>query len=478
MAEKVVLVNPNQMKPAVAPIALDYLAHALKEHHFEVDVLDLCFSPNWTQDIDHYFANNSVIAAGITLRNTDDTSFARQGFFLPRFKEIIDYIRRQTSAPIILGGSGFSIMPEAILDYCGLDLGISGDGEGSLPLLVSKIVSNQDYRDIPGLVYRAREGFRTNPPSYIDLKSFNPKRTTVDNQRYFVEGGMGNIETNRGCPKGCIYCVDPLGKGKRLRLRSPDSVVNEMESLLRAGVNYFHFCNSEFNLPPSHAEEICLKIIQRGLESKVNWYAYASPVPFTKEMAILFQRSGCRGIDFGVDSGDDRMLHTLGRDFTSDDLAHTAAICHQQGLVFMYDLLLGGPGEIRQTLQQTIELMKRLSPSRVGAALGVRIFPGTELANMVRKMGPLHANPSLRGTVDNNEQFFAPIFYLSAALGADAPHHLADLVAGDERFFLSSPEAGEQNYNYNDNAFLIEAIRKGYKGAFWDILRRIAEGDV
>lgn len=123
-----------------------------------------------------------------------------------------------------------------------------------------------------------------------------------------------------------------------------------------------------------------------------------------------------------MDSGDDRMLHTLGRDFTSDDLAHTTAICHQQGLVFMYDLLLGGPGETRQTLEQTIELMKRLSPSRVGAALGVRIFPGTELANMVRKMGPLQANPSLRGTVDDNEQFFAPIFYLSAALGADASH--------------------------------------------------------
>ena len=97
---------------------------------------------------------------------------------------------------------------------------------------------------------------------------------------------------------------------------------------------------------------------------------------------------------------------------------------------------------------------------------------------MVREMGPLHNNPSLQGTVDDNEQFFAPIFYLSAALGADAPHYLADLVAGDERFFLSSPEAGEQNYNYNDNTFLIEAIRKGYKGAFWDILRRIAEGEV
>jgi len=479
VAEKVVLVNPSQMKPAVAPIALDYLAHALIEHHFQVDVLDLCFSPDWAQDIDRYFASNSVIAIGVTLRNTDDTSFANQEFFIPKFKEIIDYIRRQTSAPVILGGSGFSVMPEAILDYCGLDLGISGDGERSLPLLVSKLVSNQDYRFTPGLVYRSREGFRCNPPAYIDLdKMPSPRRTAVDNRRYFVEGGMGNIETKRGCNKGCIYCADPLGKGRSIRLRSPDSVVDEMESLLKAGIDYFHFCDSEFNLPPSHAEQVCLEIIHRGLGDKVNWYAYASPVPFTEEMAALFRRSGCRGTNFGADSGHDRMLRILGRDFRVDDLRRTAAICHQQGLVFMYDLLLGGPGETRETLQQTVGVMKELSPLRVGAALGVRIFPGTELSNIVRTMGPLHNNPSLQGSVDGNEQFFAPIFYLSAALGEDAPQYLADLIGEDERFFfMSPPEAGGRNYNYNENTLLVEAIRRGYKGAFWDILRRLAEGN-
>jgi len=478
VSEKVLLVNPSQMKPAVAPIALDYLAHALTEHHFQVEVLDLCFSPHWTEDIDRYFAANSVIAVGVTLRNTDDTSFASQEFFIPRFKEITDYIRRRTSAPVILGGSGFSVMPKAILDYCGLDLGISRDGEGSLPLLLSKLVSGQDYESIPGLVYRSGEGFRCNPPAYIDLNKMpSPRRTAVDNRRYFVEGGMGNIETKRGCHKGCIYCADPLGKGKRIRLRSPESAVDEIESLLEAGIDYLHFCDSEFNLPPSHAEQVCLEIIRRGLGDKVNWYAYASPVPFTEEMAALFQRSGCRGIDFGVDSGEDGMLRLLGRDFRVDDLRHTAAICHQQGLIFMYDLLLGGPGETKETLKQTLELMKELSPSRVGAALGVRIFPGTELSNMVRKTGPFHNNPNLQGNIDGNEQFFAPIFYFSAALGENAPQYLADLIGEDERFFfMSPPEAGNRNYNYNQNILLVEAIRRGYKGAFWDILRRISEG--
>lgn len=477
MTEKVLLVNPNQMKPAVAPIALDYLSASLAKAGFQAEVLDLCFSPDWSQDIDRYFAENSTAAVGISLRNVDDTSLGSRGFFLPVFKGMIDHIRMRTSAPLILGGSAFSIMPQDILDYCGVDLGITGDGESSLPLLVGKLVSGEDYTSLPGLVYRERAGFCSNPPSYVDLDGLpGPARTAIDNRRYFAEGGMGSIETKRGCNKSCIYCAEPLGKGRVFRLRSPESVVDEIESLLGMGIDYLHFCDSEFNLPPSHAEEVCLEILRRGLGDRVNWYAYTSPTPFSREMADLFQRAGCLGLDFGVDSGNDSMLHSLGRDFRVEDLLSTAAVCHRQGLVFMYDLLLGGPGETRDTLRQTIEVMKRVSPSRVGAALGLRIFPGTALANMVRGMGPLQANPNLKGDVTGNERFFAPIFYLSAELGEDAMQYLADLTGEDERFvFMSPPETDNRNYNYNDNTRLVEAIRQGYRGAYWDILRRTSE---
>jgi len=477
MADKVLLVNPNQMKPAVAPLALDYLADALESSGFQVDVLDLCFSSDWGRDVDSYFTQNAVAAVGISLRNIDDSSIVNQEFFLPRFKEITDCIRQRTPAPLILGGSAFSVMPENTLAYFGLDLGIVGDGERCLPLLVGNLVADEDYASVPGLVYRDGEGFRSNPPSYSNLDiPASPKRTAVDNGRYYVEGGMGNIETKRGCNKHCIYCIDPLGKGRFLRWRSPRSVVDEMESLMEKGIDYFHFCDSEFNLPPSHADQVCLEITRRGLGDRVNWYAYVSPAPFTKEMATLFQKAGCRGLDFGVDSGNDRMLRTLGRDFGVDDLRHTAALCHQQGLTFMYDLLLGGPGETRETLRETVEVMKDVSPSRVGAALGIRIFPGTRLSGMVQEMGPPRSNPNLLGNIDGNDRFFAPIFYLSAALGEDVSQYLADLIGGDERFFFMSPqEADDRNYNYSNHGLLMEAISRGYKGAFWDILRRMSE---
>ena len=469
---RVLLVNTNQIKPPVAPLALDYLASALKG--FEVDLLDLCFAEDFTREIDGYFASSGAFAIALTLRNTDDTQFAGQDFFVPRLKEIADHLKSHTSAPIILGGAGFSIMPEAILQYCDLDLGIWGEGEISLARLLERARAGEDYYDVPGLIYRVGDGFRRNRPRYLDLGAIpSPERKRVDNHRYFAEGGMGNIETKRGCPKTCIYCADPLGKGRRIRMRSPKSVADEIETLFNMGIDHLHFCDSEFNLPPSHAEAVCLEIISRGLGSKVRWYAYCSPAPFGQELATLFQRAGCAGINFGVDSANDRMLRTLGRDFTVDELERTARICHRQGIVFMYDLLLGGPGETRDSLRETIETMKRLSPHRVGASLGIRVFPGTRLAALVRREGPMANNPNLHGAKD--EGFFAPVFYLSSALGEDATQYLAQLIEGDKRFFSSFAQAAERNYNYNQNLILVEAIKNGYRGAFWDILRRLEE---
>jgi len=470
----ILLVNPNQMQPPVAPIALDYLASALKDCGHRIDLLDLCFSADTSADIRRYFSSNSVSVVVITLRNTDDTSFATRDFFLPKIKGIADCLRECTTAPIVIGGSGFSVAPEAVLEFCGLDLGIWGEGEYALSLLVGRITKGEDYRNVPGVVYREKNGFHRNSPTYIDLaKMPTPRRDTVDNRRYYLEGGMGSIETKRGCPKKCIYCADPLGKGSRVRLRSPSGVVDEIEALLGMGIDHVHICDSEFNYPYEHARSVCSEIIDRGLGSRVRWYAYCSPVPFDEEQGRLFLQAGCAGVNFGVDSANDGMLLELGRDFTAEDIARTAEICHRSGLVFMYDLLLGGPGETRDSLRETVESMKRMSPHRVGASLGVRVYPKTSLARMVLQQGSIESNPNIHGERDSS--FLAPIFYLSAELGEDASQYLEGLIDGDERFMFMSGGSSNSNYNYNANAVLVNAIRDGYRGAFWDILRRLGE---
>ncbi len=476
MPGRILLINPNQMKPGVAPIALDYLAQALEGRGHEVELLDLCFLGNIEPALDEYLLGSRFHAIGLTIRNTDDCYYLSQDFFLPRYKELVHQIRARTQAPIVVGGFGFSLVPERTLEYLQLDFGIIGEGEEALPTLLDRLVAGEDFSHIPGLVYRARGGFRRNPSLSLNLAALDLcARKWVDNIRYFQEGGMGNIETKRGCDKACIYCADPIAKGRKIRMRPPKAVVDELEILLGRGINYLHLCDSEFNLPEEHARAVCQEIIDRRIGGKLHWYAYLSPKPFSRDLALLMKEAGCQGIDFGVDSGNEYMLKMLGRDFTPQGLRQTANICRECDITFMYDLLLGGPGETKETIRETIWLMKESNPSRVGVSLGVRIYPGTKLARMVREEGELEKNHNLQGEVRNNNDIFAPIFYLSKEIGSDPLEFLRKLIGGDERFFLGSGDEIDRNYNYNNNSILVQAIQEGYRGAFWDILRRLNE---
>jgi hypothetical protein len=476
MSYNVLLINPNQMKPAVGPIALDYLAASLAAEEFTVQILDLCFAEDCQAVLDGYFREHTVDAVGFSIRNTDDCYYTGQDFFLPRYRDMIHVVQERTTAPLILGGVGFSIMPASVLRYCGADLGIAGDGEWALSLLLRRMQRGEEYSDVPGLVHRTERGIVANPPAFHDLDELPcPRRGAIDNLRYLREGGMGGLETKRGCPGGCIYCADPVAKGHKCRVRSPGRVADEIEHLLELGVDWLHTCDSEFNIPSSHAEAVCEEMVRRGLGERVRWHAYCAPRPFSANLASLMKRAGCVGIDFGVDSGNDGMLRQLRRDFTCQDLREVAGICQGQGITFMYDLLLGGPGETRQTVRETIELMREVNPSRVGVAAGVRIYPGTPLAHMVRQEGLGPDNHHLQGNVLDNTDFLAPIFYLSAELGTGALPFIGHLLEGDERFFFGGAETEEVDYNYNANELLVQAIQQGRRGAFWDVLRQLRE---
>ena len=280
----------------------------------------------------------------------------------------------------------------------------------------------------------------------------------------FCEGGQAGIETKRGCTCQCIYCADPIAKGREIRTRPPNAVVDEMERLLEQGIDYMHICDSEFNLPEWHASEVCKEINRRNLGDKIHWYAYCSPVPFSRGLAEQMHRAGCAGINFGVDNGDEAMLRRLRRDFTPVDILNAVQMCKEAGIVVMLDLLLGSPGETRASIIRTIELMRRAEPDRVGITLGVRVYPGTELAHSV-----MRKNNGLVGGGDLLE----PLFFIEPVITPFAFELLDELVGDDRRFFFFDPARSDRNYHYNANQLLVDAIQKGYRGAYWDILRKL-----
>jgi hypothetical protein len=113
----------------------------------------------------------------------------------------------------------------------------------------------------------------------------------------------------------------------------------------------------------------------------------------------------------------------------------------------------------------TIDLMKRAAPDRVGVAVGIRVYRGTELSNMVAQKG---LRDGLTGGADESE----PVFFLEPAVAPFVTELLDELIDNDERFFFFDPSRPERDYSYNANKRLIEALKEGYRGAYWDILRK------
>lgn len=464
----IALVNTNRMRPPIAPIGLDYVAEAVSAAGHDVSVLDLCWADDWRAAVAAFFRGATYGLVGVTLRNTDDCGFTSRQSFLGEFVDTVAEIRCHTDGLMAVGGVGFSVMPEQVLELCGADAGVWGEGEFVLAELATRLERGQEWRELPNLLVWREGAWLSNPPLLRPLTDLPPmKRRWLDNGRYFREGGQAGFETKRGCPGRCVYCADPIAKGRTVRIRPASAVGDEVEALLAQGIDHLHTCDSEFNIPDWHASEVCRELIRRGLGGRLRWYAYCSPVPFSRELAGLMRQAGCVGINFGVDNGDAGMLRRLKRGFTPDDILNAARWCREAGVVTMFDLLLGSPGETKEGITQTIDLMRQAAPDRVGVAVGVRVYPGTEL-------GARAASGELAEGLVGGDGGLEPLFYLEPAVASSIFDVLDGLIGDDERFLFFDPSRPDRNYNYNANERLVEAIREGYRGAYWDILRRYA----
>ena len=475
------LINTNVTVPPVGPIGLDYIAGSAGAAGVQVDIVDLCLADHPAATLRRYFAAHNPELVGISFRNVDDCFWPSAQWFVPDLADTVQKIRTLTNAPIVVGGVGFSIFAERIVEYTAADFGIRGDGERAIVSLFNEVRGSRRFERVGGLIWRRDGAICSNEPAWPVPLSLPARRDAIDNLAYLRQGGQCGLETKRGCDRHCLYCADPLAKGPRIRLRDPSEVADEAQALLAQGIDVLHLCDSEFNVPASHAHAVCEEFCCRGLGRRLRWYTYMAVVPFDRELAAVMSKAGCVGIDFTGDSACPSMLNIYRQPHLREDLASAVRLCRANDMAVMIDLLLGGPGETPETVADTIEFIKRIDPDCAGAPLGVRIYPGTEMARIVGAEGPGETNPNIRRKYAGAVDFFKPTFYISAALGERPAELVQDLIAGDKRFFGPSteqdPQAGKNglrtDHNYNDNTALAESISKGARGAYWDILRKL-----
>jgi len=476
------LINTNRMRPPIAPIGLDYLAGAARAAGIEARLCDLGLDTNPDAALVNFFQQKQPSLVGLTLRNADDSFWPSAASFVEELRDRVSAVRGLTDAPIVLGGAGFSIFAPEILEFTGAEYGIRGDGEEALPALYRCVRRGKAPDGVPGLV---RPGL-TNPPAWPadPVLRVPTARDAVNNAAYFRLGGQIGLETKRGCPSACDFCADPLAKGTRTRARPPADVADEAEELLRQGVDVLHLCDSEFNVPIAHARAVCEEFIRRGLGSRVRWYAYLAAAPFDAELAKSMRRAGCAGINFTGPSASPFMLRVYGMRYGVEELTSAVRLARAASMAVMVDLILGGPGETPETVRESVATLQRIRPDCVGAALGLRVYPGLPLTRRIAAEGPIESNPAIRRRYVGSVNLLWPTYYISASLGPRPSALVREIIGEDPLFFKPPPdpepagEAGpmEKSYNYNDNEPLVRAIAAGARGAYWDILRKLCAG--
>ena len=455
---RVLLISPNiEMLPdPVAPLGLAFLSSALKSSGHEVRCLDLCFEEDIEQALGTAISRFAPQAIGLSLRNIDNVAYPESVSYLPFFKKVIERCRQFSSSPIFLGGSGFTLMPEEVLNFLEADGGIAGEGEEAFPSVLSGMLGSSSP-EVEGFISREAKDF-SGPACIQNLDGLSsPDWSCMDLKAYFAKGGMGNLQTKRGCPFSCIYCTYPLIEGGTVRLRSPRRVADEAEALVQQGVKNAFIVDNIFNFPESHARAVCQSFSERGIS--LQWSCYAHPGYFSRSLAEDMKKTGCTGVEFGTDSGSPLVLARLGKNFTPEDIRRATLYAREAGLEVCHSLSLGAPGETEETLEETFRLMEEISPTAVIAMVGLRIFPGTGLADQAQKEGLL-----LPAT-----DFLNPVFYISP----EVRDHVVEIA---RRRSSLHPNWILPGLSINVSLRLQFKLRKiGVKGPLWEHMKIMRE---
>jgi radical SAM superfamily enzyme YgiQ (UPF0313 family) len=448
-----VSVNREVTPDPVAPLGISYIAGAARAQGHEVALLDLCFSKDIEGDIDLAVRRFEPDLIGISIRNVDNLTYPASVSYLGEIRAAAAALARASRAPIVAGGAGFSIFPERLLAELGIEYGVIGEGEETFCLLARYLGEGAGVPRLPNLIRRGESAAGVRGQAAPFAGNGRPARGLLENARYLELGGTANLQTKRGCPFRCIYCTYPHINGTSLRLRSPAEVVDELASMVGAGLDEVFFVDDVFNWPHDHAMEICAEIAVRKL--RVGWTCFATPLGMTPELARAMKQAGCRGVELGTDSASPAMLQSLGKPFDLEDIRGASRACCEAGLPAAHYLIFGGPGESAKSMAETFAFFDDLKPRAVLAFVGVRIYPNT----------PLHGIAVSDGVIAQEDDLLLPRFYISPRIGKD---ELTAAVGSRARARPNwvVPALGIRS----DPALLALLRRAGRRGPLWDLL--------
>jgi len=170
-------------------------------------------------------------------------------------------------------------------------------------------------------------------------------------------------------------------------------VIEDIVQHVGVGYRMFHFVDNTFNIPLRYAKIICRKIIESDLN--ISWRCIFYPGIIDNELADLLDKAGCKEVSLGFESGSEIILRNMNKKFSLDSIRRTSDILQAVGIKRMGFLLLGGPGETKETVEQSLVFADSLDLDLLKITIGIRIYPQTKLAKVAISDGMISPEDNL-----------------------------------------------------------------------------------
>jgi anaerobic magnesium-protoporphyrin IX monomethyl ester cyclase len=398
--KKVVFFFPAfSSQEATAPLGILAVSTPLLQAGYEVKIIDSTITPQFQRRVIEELADAICLAVSLVTG--------------PMIRETVQIAREvkrlYPKMPIVLGGWHPSLLPDQTLAAEFIDAVVVGQGEEALLEVVRRLEAQESLAGIAGVGFKEDGRIRFNPSRALrPLKEMPPKAyhlADFDAYERVCGRRWAMYTSSVACPYNCGYCTNDGVYGRKWNALDPEQVVEETTNLVsRYHLELLWIVDDNFLVDRERAVAIAEGLVRRGV--KFDWSIQASTnlvIRLTVEELKLLRRSGLTQMSQGADTGSEKMMHVMGKDFQNLDAIYGAADkLTQAGIRPSFNLIFGYPGEGEQERRESVSMMMKICRRYPGAEFWTNIFtpyPGSPIMKRAFELG-IEVPKTLEGWAD------------------------------------------------------------------------------
>lgn len=378
---KVLFVNPPQtaskykfMGVIAPPLGIAYMAGVLQENNIDVEILDAS-----AEDMDFKDVEKELLK-----RKPDLVALTALTPTIGRALEIAQVVKETLpDSIVVMGGYHPTFNFIETLEDENVDIVIRGEGEYIMLNLVQALENQSSLHDVKGIVFEDKNSKEivVNPEApliqNLDELPF-PALNLLPMDKYRLldmDTHMTTMITTRGCPMQCSFCSSAAMHGKKIRERSIENIVDEIEYLkTNYDIDTIAFMDDTFTLKKRKVMAICDEILKRNIE--IMWGCTSRVDTLDEKLLKKMKEAGCITIFIGVESADQQQLDNMCKNTTIAKIENAFKIARKLKIRTIASVALGMPGDTKEIMNKTVKFVHKLKPNYAIYSLATP-YPGT-----------------------------------------------------------------------------------------------------